>query len=110
MYWRLGGQVSSFRRPGRRGFRPSLVEALTYRRRGHWAGHTVSDDDRRGVVERPDPIDLLRARLLERGVATEAEISAVHERATDEVAAAVERAQTAAEVGDAELGVDDVFA
>jgi pyruvate dehydrogenase E1 component alpha subunit len=94
----------------RSGDGPSLVEALTHRGRGHWAGHTVSDDDRRGVVERPDPIDLLRARLLERGVATEADISAVHERATDEVAAAVERAQTAADVGDAELGVDDVFA
>lgn len=94
----------------RSGAGPTLVEALTYRRRGHWAGHTLSDDDRQGVGERPDPIDVLRSRLLERGLATEADIGVVYQRAAEEVAAGVERAQTAADVGDAELGVDDVFA
>jgi acetoin:2,6-dichlorophenolindophenol oxidoreductase subunit alpha len=93
----------------RRGEGPTLVDALTYRRRGHWAGHIVSDADRASVVERPDPIDVLRARLLERGVATEAEIQQIHERAEGEVAAAVERARAAADVGDGELGLDDVF-
>ena len=94
----------------RRGKGPTLIDALTYRRRGHWAGHIVSDADRAGVVERPDPIDVLRVRLLERGLATDAEIAQVHERAADEVAAAVERAKAAADVGDVELGLDDVFA
>ena len=94
----------------RRGKGPTLIDALTYRRRGHWAGHIVSDADRAGVVERPDPIDVLRLWLLERGLATDAEIDQVHERAADEVAAAVERAKAAADVGDVELGLDDVFA
>jgi acetoin:2,6-dichlorophenolindophenol oxidoreductase subunit alpha len=94
----------------RRGEGPTFVDALTYRRRGHWAGHIVSDADRASVVERPDPIDVLRARLLERGVATEAEIQQIHERAEGEIAAAVERARAAADVGDGELGLDDVFA
>jgi Pyruvate/2-oxoglutarate dehydrogenase complex, dehydrogenase (E1) component, eukaryotic type, alpha subunit len=94
----------------RRGKGPTLIDALTYRRRGHWAGHIVSDADGAGVVERPDPIDVLRLRLLERGLATDAEIDQVHERAADEVAAAVERAKAAADVGDVELGLDDVFA
>jgi len=94
----------------RRGKGPTLIDALTYRRRGHWAGHIVSDADGAGVVERPDPIDVLRLRLLERGLATDAEIDQVHERAADEVAAAVERANTAADVSDVELGLDDVFA
>ena len=94
----------------RRGKGPTLIDALTYRRRGHWAGHIVSDADGAGVVERPDPIDVLRLRLLERGLATDAEIDQVHERAADEVAAAVERAKAAADVGDIELGLDDVFA
>ena len=94
----------------RRGDGPTLVDALTYRRRGHWAGHIVSDADRVGVVERPDPIEVLRVRLLERGLATEAEIRQVHERAADDVVAAVERARAAADASDAELGLDDVFA
>ena len=94
----------------RRGKGPTLIDALTYRRRGHWAGHIVSDADGAGVVERPDPIDVLRLRLLERGLATDAEIDQVHERAADEVAATVERAKAAADVGDVELGLDDVFA
>jgi len=94
----------------RRGKGPTLIDALTYRRRGHWAGHIVSDADGAGVVERPDPIDVLRLRLLERVLATDAEIDQVHERAADEVAAAVERAKAAADVGDVELGLDDVFA
>jgi TPP-dependent pyruvate/acetoin dehydrogenase alpha subunit len=87
-----------------------LIDAVTYRRRGHWAGHIVSDADRAGVVERPDPIDVLGARLLERGLATQAEMRQIHEHASAEIAAAVERARAAAEVGDAELGLDDVFA
>jgi len=94
----------------RSGNGPTLIEALTHRRRGHWAGHIVSDQDRASVVERPDPIELLRARLLGRGVATEAELRQIHAYADGEVAAAVERARAAAEVSEAELGLDDVFA
>jgi acetoin:2,6-dichlorophenolindophenol oxidoreductase subunit alpha len=94
----------------RRGEGPTLVDALTYRRRGHWAGHVVSDADRAAVVERPDPIDVLGTRLLERGLATDAEIRQIHDRAASEIAAAVERARAAADVSDAELGLDDVFA
>jgi TPP-dependent pyruvate/acetoin dehydrogenase alpha subunit len=94
----------------RRGDGPTLIDALTYRRRGHWAGHIVSEADRAGVVERADPIEVLRMRLLERAVATEAEIDQVRDRAAADVAAAVERAMAAADVGDAELGLDDVFA
>jgi acetoin:2,6-dichlorophenolindophenol oxidoreductase subunit alpha len=94
----------------RRGNGPTLVDAVTYRRRGHWAGHILSDVDRTGVVERPDPIEVLGARLIERGLATDAEIHQIHQRAASDIAAAVEQARAAADVGDAELGLDDVFA
>jgi pyruvate dehydrogenase E1 component alpha subunit len=94
----------------RSGNGPTLIEALTHRRRGHWAGHIVSDADRANAVERPDPIELLRARLLERRLVTEAEIREIHDHADDQVAAAVERANAAADVSEAELGLDDVFA
>jgi TPP-dependent pyruvate/acetoin dehydrogenase alpha subunit len=94
----------------RRGEGPTLVDAITCRVRGHWAGHILSDADRIGVVERPDPIEVLGARLVERGVATDAEILQIHQRAASDIAAAVEQARAAADVGDAELGLDDVFA
>ena len=86
------------------------VEALTDRRRGHWAGHIVSDADRPRAVRPSDPIELLRVRLLEHGLVTEAEILDIHERVAGEVTDAVERAQAAVDAGDAELGMDDVFA
>lgn len=94
----------------RRGDGPTLVEAVTCRRRGHWAGHIVADADRVDVAEARDPIEVLRGRLLERGLATEGELREVDDRAADEVEAAVERAKAAADVGEAELGLDDVFA
>ena len=94
----------------RSGEGPTLVDALTYRRRGHWAGHIVSDAERVGVVERPDPIDVLRVRLFERRLATEADINLIEARAASDIAAAVEQARAAADVTDAELGLDDVFA
>ena len=89
---------------------PTLIEALTDRRRGHWAGHIVSDADRPRAVRPSDPIELLRVRLLEHGLVTEAEILDIHERVAGEVTDAVERAQAAVDAGDAELGMDDVFA
>ena len=89
---------------------PTLIEALTDRRRGHWAGHIVSDADRPRAVRPSDPIELLRVRLLEHGLVTEAEILEIHERVAGEVTDAVERAQAAVDAGDAELGMDDVFA
>jgi pyruvate dehydrogenase E1 component alpha subunit len=94
----------------RRGDGATLVDAITYRHRGHWAGHILSDAERAGVVARPDPIEVLGTRLLERGLATDAEIRTIHDRVAQEIAAAVERAKAAADVGDAELGLDDVFA
>jgi len=94
----------------RRGGGPTLIEALTDRRRGHWAGHIVSDADRPRAVRPSDPIELLRVRLLEHGLVTEAEILDIHERVAGEVTDAVERAQAAVDAGDAELGMDDVFA
>jgi len=94
----------------RRGEGPTLVDAITCRVRGHWAGHILSDADRTGVVERPDPIEVLAARLIERGLATDAEIRQIHQRTASNIAAAVEQAQAAADVSDTDLGLDDVFA
>jgi TPP-dependent pyruvate/acetoin dehydrogenase alpha subunit len=97
----------------REGRGASLVEARTWRWRGHWAG----DDQayRSGFTEpadTEDPIDLYGYRLLSQGSATLLELEHVHTQVEDEVRAAMamERAGAAPDAGEAQLGLDDVYA
>jgi acetoin:2,6-dichlorophenolindophenol oxidoreductase subunit alpha len=94
----------------RAGLGPSLVEARTSRRRGHWA----ADDQAYRAGEPPptdeDPLDLYAYRLLERGVATLPDLERVHAEVAAEVAAALERASRSPDAGPAELGPDEVYA
>jgi pyruvate dehydrogenase E1 component alpha subunit len=92
----------------RRGEGPSLIEARTTRRRGHWA---ADDQGYRGGLdedESEDPLDLYAYRLLERGQATPAELERVHAEVAAEVAAGLERARSSPDAGPAELGLDEV--
>ncbi|HEY2596571.1 MAG TPA: thiamine pyrophosphate-dependent dehydrogenase E1 component subunit alpha [Chloroflexota bacterium] len=95
----------------RGGLGPSLIEARTWRWRGHWAG---DDQAYRQAVPGPrdveDPLDLYAHRLLERGVADLARLQAIHADVEAEVAAAMARAAAAPDAGLAELGLDDVYA
>jgi acetoin:2,6-dichlorophenolindophenol oxidoreductase subunit alpha len=93
----------------RRGEGPTLIEALTGRRRGHWAGQNVADpvaDERR----RADPLELFAGRLIERGHATASQRDEVGRNVAAEIADAVERAKASQDAADAALGVDDVYA
>jgi pyruvate dehydrogenase E1 component alpha subunit len=94
----------------RAGDGPTLIEARTWRWRGHWAG----DDQAYRVQPEPegveDPLDLFAYRLLERGGATMEGLQRVHVEVAAEVARAVERARAAPDAGAAELGLEDVFA
>jgi acetoin:2,6-dichlorophenolindophenol oxidoreductase subunit alpha len=89
---------------------PSLIEARTWRWRGHWAadmqGYRATNAG--DVVE--DPLDLYAYRLLERGVATLEALQRVHDDAISEVAHALERAEAEPNAGASELGLEDVFA
>ncbi len=93
----------------RHGAGPTLIEARTTRRRGHWAG-----DDQgyriEGVADDEDPIDLYGYRLLERGEASLGDLEAVHAEVQRQVRDAVERARQTADAGSAELGLDEVYA
>jgi pyruvate dehydrogenase E1 component alpha subunit len=93
----------------RGGAGPTLIEARTTRRRGHWAG-----DDQgyraEGIADDEDPIDLYGYRLLEHGKASVRDLEAVHDDVRHEVRVAVERARQAADAGSAELGLDQVYA
>jgi pyruvate dehydrogenase E1 component alpha subunit len=94
----------------RAGDGPSLIEARTWRWRGHWAG----DSQAYRVGESPqwveDPLDLFGYRLLERGAACLEDLERVHAEVELEVQAAIERARGAADAGAGELGLEDVYA
>lgn len=89
----------------RRGEGPTLVEAVTHRRRGHWAGHDVPL-----AAEFPDPIDVLETRLIAGGHATAADLHDIRRRTSDDIALAVERARASADPSESDLGIDSVYA
>jgi len=95
----------------RQGGGPSLIEARTWRWRGHWAG---DDQSYRAAFAEPadveDPLDLYAHRLLSGGVVDLDELQRVHRQVEAEVRAAMERATAAPDAGEAELGLADVYA
>jgi TPP-dependent pyruvate/acetoin dehydrogenase alpha subunit len=74
----------------RRGEGPTLLEAKTYRIRGHFEGdpELYRDDEDRRQVSELDPIPPFRGHLLEGGIASDADLEAVQR----EIDAAVEDA------------------
>ncbi|HEX3882552.1 MAG TPA: pyruvate dehydrogenase (acetyl-transferring) E1 component subunit alpha [Stellaceae bacterium] len=93
----------------RSGEGPIIIEMLTYRYRGH----SMSDpakyrtrDEVNKMRSEHDPIDHLRARLIENGVATEAALTAVERKVREIVAEAAQFAQDCPEPDPAELWTD----
>jgi len=95
----------------RRSEGPTLIEARTWRVRGHWAADlaTYRSDAAAGSNVR-DPLELLSSRLLERGLVKPADLEQVRDGAAAEVAAAVERAKAVPDVTPADLGLNQVYA
>lgn len=87
---------------------PFLLEAVTYRFRGH----SMGDPERYRAQEEVkkwqenDPIGIFRAYLLKEGVATEAELDSLEEQAQAETDKAVEFAEASPEPGMEELFKD----
>lgn len=94
----------------RAGGGPSLIEARTWRWRGHWAG----DEQRYRTAPSPadveDPLDLYGYRLLERGTASQAALAEIHCQVEREVAEAIARAAASPDAGPPQLGLEDVYA
>jgi TPP-dependent pyruvate/acetoin dehydrogenase alpha subunit len=94
----------------RAGEGPTLIEARTWRWRGHWAG------DDQGYRHQPepdaveDPLDWFAYRLLERGSATSTELQRIHDDVCAAVDVALQQARAVPDAGADELGLDDVFA
>jgi len=95
----------------RRGEGPTLIEAHTYRFRGHGYGDSQPYRTKEEVQEwmKKDPVPRLGARLIAEGLATQEELDAVHVRAQKEVDDAVEEALKAPCPPDERL-FEDVYA
>jgi pyruvate dehydrogenase E1 component alpha subunit len=93
----------------RSGQGPIILEALTYRYRGHSmsdpAKYRTKDEVNRMRSEH-DPIDHLRSRLIEEGIAGEAELREIDREVKDRVAEAAQFAQDSPEPDEQELWTD----
>lgn len=89
----------------RSGDGPSLVETLTARMRGHYEGDPLHYRPAEVLADakRRDPLDLVPARLLERGDATAEELETLRDRVRARVDEAAQRA-----LADPKAGVDRI--
>lgn len=95
----------------RAGAGPTLLELMTYRRKGH-AEHDAQKYLPAGELESweaRDPVDRYEARLLAEGVATSEELAAIRARVDGEVEAARDAA-LASDMPAPESGISDVYA
>ncbi len=96
----------------RRGEGPTLIEAKTYRFRGHFEGDPQiyrSEDEIKWWMENKDPIKLFAEKLLSKGIVTEQELKNIDEKVKREVAEAIEFAEKSPYPEPSDL-YSDVFA
>jgi pyruvate dehydrogenase E1 component alpha subunit len=89
----------------RAGEGPTLIEALTYRFRGH---SLADPDELRSKQEKEqwfsrDPIKILASYLLDKGLATQEDLTAIEQKIADQVLDAVQFAETSPEPDPSEL-------
>jgi pyruvate dehydrogenase E1 component alpha subunit len=93
----------------RSGKGPFILEMQTYRYRGHSMSDPAKYRTREEVQkmrDENDPIDKARARILEKGFATEDELKAMDKQIRDRIAEAAEYAQAGPEPDPSELWTD----
>jgi TPP-dependent pyruvate/acetoin dehydrogenase alpha subunit len=93
----------------RRGDGPTLIEARTWRKRGHWGGDAATYRHTGAPEGNRDPLELQAARLLGRRQADHPILERIQRQAEDDVAEAIARARALPEAGLAELGLNEVF-
>ncbi|WP_274542651.1 thiamine pyrophosphate-dependent dehydrogenase E1 component subunit alpha [Aminivibrio pyruvatiphilus] len=95
----------------RRGDGPSIVECKTWRQRGHFEGDPAKykDPEEQKAWLAKDPIPRIEAKLIELGMATQADLDRMRAKVNEEIEAAVKFAEDSPEPGDDEL-LTDVWA
>jgi acetoin:2,6-dichlorophenolindophenol oxidoreductase subunit alpha len=87
---------------------PSLIEARTWRAKGHWA---ADPQDYRAIqpdTPMADPLVQYGDRLIERGEASATDLNTLRDAARAAVATTLAAVRALADVGEAELGLDEV--
>src|SRR5262249_2476518 len=82
---------------GRSGGGPTLLECVTFRFKGHYAGdpQNYMPAGELAAAEAADPIPRYRRRLIESGVCSEDELDAIERQSTERVNSAVEEVLSA---------------
>lgn len=93
----------------REGKGPSLIEARTWRAKGHWAADPQDYRTLHPDTPMPDPLVRYGERLIERGEAPRTELDRLREAARAMVAATLEAVRALPDTGEAELGLDEVY-
>lgn len=103
--------VAEARERAREGRGPTLVEAETYRYRGHYEGDTEPYRDKEEIDrwKERDPIETFKDRLIDRGELTEDEFEHLQNEVETTLKEAVEYAEKA-ELPDPNEAYDDMFA
>ncbi len=93
----------------RNGDGPTLIEALTLRGAGHWAGDTQDYRDRTTERAISDPIDLFRSRLLDQGLASHELLRKVDNDIDQSIVQAVFEAFAARDISEEDTAIDEVL-
>lgn len=92
----------------REGQGPTLIEARTWRAKGHWAGDTQDYRTTDGETALADPLVRYGDRLVQRGDATATDLEKLRDAARATVASTLEAVRARPDAGEAELGLDEV--
>ena len=78
----------------RKGEGPTLLSCATYRKRGHWEGDIdLRDEAEKAEWFKKDPIDKIEKQIMDKGIITEKDIKAYHDKVQKMVDDAVEFAK-----------------
>ena len=92
----------------REGKGPSLIEARTWRAKGHWA---ADPQDYRAIhpdTPMADPLVRYGDSLIQRGETSATDLDRLHDAARAAVASTLEAVRALPDTGEAELGLDEV--
>jgi pyruvate dehydrogenase E1 component alpha subunit len=104
--------VKEARERALKGEGPTMIEAVTYRYRGHFEGDHQpyrEDSDIEEWREERDPIQTFKERLMDRDELTEAEFEEMESEIADQIAEAIEFAKDA-DYPDPHLAYEDMYA
>ena len=92
----------------REGNGPSLVEARTWRAKGHWAADPQDYRALQPDTPMADPLVRYGDRLIQRGEASATDLDRLRDAARAAVASTLEAVRALPDTGEAELGLDEV--